>query len=122
MQDHLGVHLVEDDPGLRPMYAEYLQLHGYHVVCSANSVSAIENIKIHRFHFMVTDFNLNCVMDGIDLIEHALNVDPNLKIIMVTTDHNKVFERALAAGAKVCLPKPLILGKLLMALKSHALQ
>ncbi|RZK76120.1 MAG: response regulator transcription factor, partial [Pedobacter sp.] len=70
---------------------------------------------------LVTDYSMP-VMDGVTLTEQALELKSDLQVIMLTTYPTKqIKERALKAGAKICISKQggldILLQNIRMALK-----
>jgi CheY-like chemotaxis protein len=73
--------LVEDQPNQRELYAEELTDCGYDVKVASNGIEAMELFKRHKPALVVMDILLPG-MNGIEVIERMLEIDPQLPIIV----------------------------------------
>lgn len=76
--------LVEDEPQLRLLLAERLATHGLVVAEAGDGVEAMAQLEAHRgVPLMLSDIHMPN-MDGIALVEAALKLRPELKILLMT--------------------------------------
>ncbi len=108
--------LVDDEPGIRELYARLLTRAGFRVNVAATGPEALERLASDPAEVMITDIRMPG-MDGIELVTRARAVDPHLKVIIITA-HADV-ESAIAAvnfGAFGYLRKPFSKQELMDAL------
>jgi CheY-like chemotaxis protein len=73
--------LVEDQPNQRELYAEELTDCGYDVKKASTGTEALELFKRHRPALVIMDILLPG-MNGIEVMERMLEIDPELPIIV----------------------------------------
>lgn len=98
--------IVEDELLLCTVLAEHLRLCGYAVDCAHDGASALNAIEIDHYDLMILDLTLP-ELDGLDVLQHARNIHPDLRILVVTA-RDSVQERiqGLDLGADDYLTKP----------------
>lgn len=111
--------LVDDEAGVLTLYRRYLQDQPFELVCLSSGQAALDELKNRPGDFaaMVLDVYLPD-MSGWEVLEqirdnHKLD---DLPIVICSMEDNQ--EKALAYGAQVMLPKPVIAEDLLQALRS----
>jgi len=79
-QGYETILLVEDEPAILKMVTRMLELHGYTVLAASTPGEAICLTEAHpgEIHLLLTDVVLP-EMNGQDLAENLLSIDPNLK-------------------------------------------
>jgi DNA-binding response OmpR family regulator len=97
--------LVEDDPGVRAMLAQYLQLEHYEVLLAASGTEALQRAAARTPDLVILDLTLPD-LDGLE-VARRLRQDSVVPIIMLTgrvalTDK----EAGFRAGADDYLTKP----------------
>jgi PAS domain S-box-containing protein len=75
--------VVDDEPDLRNVLVESLQIYGYEVVGCGSASKALAKLRERDFDLLLTDLMMP-EMDGIALLKAALEIDPHLVGIMVT--------------------------------------
>jgi two-component system cell cycle sensor histidine kinase/response regulator CckA len=76
--------LVEDEPELRRLLAEALETHGFAVVQAGDGLEALEQLKAHPgLPLLLSDIRMPN-MDGHALVEAALALRPELKVLLMT--------------------------------------
>ncbi|HZB96975.1 MAG TPA: HD domain-containing phosphohydrolase, partial [Candidatus Sulfotelmatobacter sp.] len=99
--------VADDDPLVRNVLRQALVVGGYDVVAAADGGEAIAHIdKTGNFDVVVTDHAMPA-STGIDVISHALSVDPTLPCIIVTAHHDlDLAMKGMQAGAVGFITKP----------------
>ena len=75
--------LAEDDDDMRRFLVKALEKAGHHVTAFGEGASAFEEIKQATFDLLLTDIVMP-EMDGIELARRAADLDPHLKIMLIT--------------------------------------
>jgi putative two-component system response regulator len=99
--------IADDDQMIRSFLREALRHAGYDVVAAADGAEAIRQLEEDgSFDLVVTDFSMPR-STGIEVIAHALQIDPTLPCVIVTAYHDlDLAMRAMRAGAVGFIPKP----------------
>ena len=99
--------LVDDSKMSRNMLKAILEEAGYSVIAEAsNGEEALAVYKQHKPDLITLDITMP-KMDGIELLKRLLEIDPDVKAIMITAagQQSKLIE-ALKCGAKRFITKP----------------
>jgi DNA-binding NtrC family response regulator len=98
--------IVDDENAMRLALKALLGKEGYQVETAASGEEAIGRIAPSSFHVVITDLSMNGVT-GMQVLEHARRVDPDLAVIMITAfGSEKIAVQAMKLGAVDYLPKP----------------
>jgi cyclic di-GMP phosphodiesterase len=100
--------LVADDDTITRLFLQRaLEYGGHDVISVADGMEAIASLSAPgRFDVMVTDYAMPRA-NGVDVIDHAREVDPLLACVIVTAYRDlDLAMRAMQAGAVAYLPKP----------------
>ena len=102
----LSVVLVEDDEAVRASVVQTLELAGMTVIAFEDAESALDQIQRHTPGAVIADIRLPG-MDGLALLQHALQADADLPVV-VLTGHGDVptAVEAMRAGAYDFIQKP----------------
>lgn len=98
--------VVDDEKSIRLTVAQSLEPQGYEVKTAVNGNDALSRLKEQPFDLLLTDLKMPGV-DGMALIEQAVELYPNLKVIMISahaTVDNAV--GAMKLGAVDFIQKP----------------
>jgi DNA-binding NtrC family response regulator len=109
--------VVEDDEMLAGNVCTYLGRNGWEAQSCGSAEEAIKLVETLHPDGVVTDQNLPR-MTGIDMLQKVLEIDPKLKVIMMTGDdtaHTAV--SAMKAGAFDYLTKPVVMAELHLLLE-----
>lgn len=113
---HVGVRVVvvDDDPDIRDLFVELLQMNNIHVVgTGVNGHEAFELYKVHRPDFVLLDY-LMPQYDGKYAIDKIKEFDPHGKIILVSGSY---FENSgLGDNVKAIIKKPIEMDDILRAI------
>jgi DNA-binding NtrC family response regulator len=98
--------VVDDEKAMVLAIRGLLRKEGYHVETASSAEEAMPLVETGDFHVMITDLSLGG-MTGLQLLEHARCVDPELSVVMITAyGSEKVAVEAMKQGASDYLPKP----------------
>src|SRR5262245_62166096 len=98
--------IVDDERGMRLALKALLSKEGYEVDTADSGEAAIRAIDQGSFHVVITDLSMNGT-SGMQVLEHARRVDPDLAVIMITAyGSEKIAVQAMKLGAVDYLPKP----------------
>ncbi len=113
MAEEYTILVVEDEENARKLLLEYLKESGYKVFGCATGEEALQFCRENFVDFVLLDIRLPGV-SGIDLIPKLKEINPLIKVIMVTalSDIDLVV-RAMSMGASDYVVKPVNLEKLL---------
>lgn len=105
----LTVLVVDDNPAGRMLLSHQLQHLAHRVICFASGEALMSYLADHSASLVITDCNMPG-MDGFALAEALRERYPQLSVFGVTADaRDGTRERAIAAGMKACLFKPVTL-------------
>ena len=124
LRDFIGkgeaILVVDDVEEQRNIASGMLKELGYSVVSVSSGEEAVEYLKANKVDLLVLDMIMDPGMDGLDTYKKILELHPGQKAIIASgfseTDHVKEVQR-LGAGAYI--RKPLLLGKIGIAVKGE---
>ena len=98
--------LADDDQSVRRVLQFKLEKQGYTVTVVADGALALEKIRSDRWDLLLSDIKMPKV-DGIELLEQAKALQPDLKVILITA-HATVAQavKAVKLGAFDYITKP----------------
>jgi DNA-binding NtrC family response regulator len=98
--------VVDDEKAMLLALRGVLSREGYQVETAASGEEARRLVETGSFHVVVTDLSMRGV-SGMELLEHARRIDPDVAVIMVTAHGSeKIAVQAMKLGAVDYLPKP----------------
>ncbi len=109
--------VIDDSPEILTLFSEYLKAEGYEVESSADGAAGVEMIEKKFYDLIVTDLKMPG-MDGMKVLEFAMNHSPDSICIMLTgygTVKNAV--EAIKLGAFDYLTKPVKMDEILVTLQ-----
>jgi len=102
-----SVLLVDDERFARTVYSDYLRAARYEVEVADGAEAALAILAQRRFDVLLTDVILPGAKDGLELLAHAKQLDPNIEVVVITAlDRVDPAVRAMKAGASDYLVKP----------------
>jgi DNA-binding NtrC family response regulator len=114
--------IVDDEPLIRLMLTEVLEDEGYQVVQAKNALEAIVALEARKIDAVITDVEMPCGINGVDLARHIATVKPGISVI-VTSAGRSVSSGELPHGVRF-IPKPydvdFIIATLSALLSSHS--
>jgi DNA-binding NtrC family response regulator len=109
----LRVLVVDDDRSVREVLTKVLIQKGFAVTASASGEDALAQLGAAKFVLMLLDLRMPPGLNGLDVLPQALDLDPDLRIIMLTAAADTTTAaRAMHLGAKDFLTKPVDLASL----------
>jgi len=108
MKHNLNIVIVDDEIVNLLLLEDIIKSEGYENVSTFSaSPDALKYIQNNNVDALVTDFNMP-QMDGIELLEKAKELYPDLVSIMITANNdNEMMHKALNAGVTEFLLKPI---------------
>ncbi len=98
--------VVDDEKAMLVALRGLLRKEGYEVETASSGEEALPLLETGRFHLLITDLSMRG-MSGMELLERARSVDPDLEVVMITAyGSEKVAVEAMKAGAADYVPKP----------------
>ena len=98
--------VVDDEKAMVLALRGVLTKEGYQVETASSGKEALERIETGNFHVVITDLSMDG-LSGMEVLERARSVDPDLAVIMITAyGSEKVAVQAMKLGAADYLPKP----------------
>ena len=97
---------VDDEPELRDLVENQLQLEGYEVTTASDGVNALEILKENNFDVILLDVRMPR-MGGIEVLQQLHNLNLHPRTIMLTGDNDiAVLARCACFGVYDYLTKP----------------
>ena len=98
--------IVDDEKAMVLALKGLLTKEGYEVETAGSGEAALRHIETGSFHVVITDLSMDGV-SGMQLLERARSVDPDLAVIMITAyGSEKIAVQAMKLGAADYIPKP----------------
>ena len=107
--------VVDDDPSLRELLAEFLERGGFEVRTAQDGRAGLNALDRYHFDLILTDYRMPA-MTGIEMAAVIRRSDTVTPIILITGDFYELdLEMVARAGITRVLPKPIKLNELLNA-------
>ena len=75
--------IVDDEKAMQLALKGLLSKEGYQVETAGSGEEALPKIDSGSFHVVITDLSMDGV-SGMQVLEHARKVDPDLAVVMIT--------------------------------------
>jgi DNA-binding response OmpR family regulator len=99
--------VVDDDPQIRSLLEDVLELKNYNVITADDGSTAIDLLKKTKIDLVITDLQMSGV-DGMKLLEHIHQEYPEVLVIMITAYGTiDITVEALKKGAYDFVSKPI---------------
>ncbi|MCK1641630.1 sigma-54-dependent Fis family transcriptional regulator [Bradyrhizobium sp. 157] len=106
MPDQIRVLLVDDESAMRQAISQWLDIAGLEVDAHASATSAIDRLNADFDGILVTDLKMEG-LDGMALLRHAQELDPDLPVVMITGHGDiQIAVEAMRLGAYDFVEKP----------------
>lgn len=105
-REHIKVLVIDDEDGIREGSARILSRMGCEVYCSSLGEEGLEILSSRRPHIVLLDLKMPG-MDGMEVMRHIHEIDPNVLVIIITgfaTVETAI--EAMKQGAYDFIPKP----------------
>ena len=113
MSDQTTILVVDDNPPMAKTLTDILILKGYVVYTAYSGAKALEILKSHAVHIMVTDVIMPD-MDGVALYRQVKKTHPQLITFLMTAyAADEIIQQGIAEGIKTVLTKPVDINLLL---------
>lgn len=110
--------LLEDDPNLSESVSEYLEEHGFNVVCVYDAASAEDALFEQKFDLLLLDVNIPGG-DGFSLLKEARNGGNATPAVFITSRNAmNDLEKGFESGGDDYLRKPFELKELLLRIQT----
>jgi two-component system response regulator PilR (NtrC family) len=98
--------VVDDEESIREFFEIMLKREGYEVTTASNGVEALDRLKKERMDLVISDLQMP-EMSGMQLLQAAKEVDPELLLIMITAfGSTETAVEAMKLGAYDYVQKP----------------
>jgi DNA-binding NtrC family response regulator len=98
--------VVDDEPAMVKILSGFLAQEKIPCVTASNGEAALRVLHAEDVGVIVTDLKMPG-MEGLQLLEHALNIDPSLQVILITAHGTaEIGQRAWEMGAAGYVRKP----------------
>lgn len=98
--------IVDDQYGIRILLQEVLDKEGYQIFQAPNGLTALEIVRQHKPDLVLLDMKIPG-MDGLEILRHIRNIEPDTKVIMMTAyGELDLIKEALTLGALSHFSKP----------------
>ena len=103
--------VVDDEPSMVKVLSGFLAQEKIPCVTASSGEAALRVLHADDIGVIVTDLKMTG-MDGLQLLEHALNIDRSLQVILMTAHGTAdLAEAARALGAFAVIDKPFDMGE-----------
>jgi CheY-like chemotaxis protein len=108
MGDPKVILVVEDEPTVRGLIADMLELSGYKCVVAGNAVDATRIIDagVLRFDLLLSDVMMPGGINGLELAMRIRQVDPSTKVLLISGYVDEKLTNAVATAGIRVIPKP----------------
>jgi len=109
--------VVDDDDDVRTIITAILEEAGYNVYEACDGLEAVDALKKRRYDVLLTDYHMP-KMDGLELLDLAQAMWPELPVIVATSDSSLAGHNSLLEPAYALLAKPFDRSDLLEVIRS----
>ena len=104
--------VVDDQRNMRATTAILLRVEGYNVIEAATGEEALEALAMREVDLLLTDLRME-PMDGLTLLQRALEMVPGLQVIIMTAfGSSESAAESMRLGAYDYIQKPMKAGEL----------
>ncbi|MBC8078898.1 MAG: response regulator [Gorillibacterium sp.] len=111
--------IVDDQNGIRVLLVEVFSSEGYQTFQAANGKLALEIVRAESPDLVLLDMKIPG-MDGLDILKHIKQIDPAMKVIMMTAyGELDMIKEASDLGALMHFTKPFDIDELRQAVNHY---
>lgn len=103
--------VIDDEPDVRQILREYLEMLGHEVLEGANGLEALWAVKHHQPDVVFLDLAMPR-LGGLDAIKHIRKFDPRIRIMVVSGNASRETETSLGKLGIPVLHKPIDLASI----------
>lgn len=117
--DDKKVLVVDDQNGIRVLLMEVFNSEGYETYQAANGKMALEIVRCESPDLVLLDMKIPG-MDGLEILKHIKEVNPDIKVIMMTAyGELDMIKEATELGALMHFTKPFDIDEMRAAVNLH---
>lgn len=117
--DKQKVLIVDDQNGIRVLLVEVFSNEGYKTFQASNGKLALEIVRKESPDLVLLDMKIPG-MDGLDILKHIKQIDPGIKVIMMTAyGELDMIKEATDLGALMHFTKPFDIDELRQAVNNQ---
>lgn len=117
--DKKKILIVDDQNGIRVLLVEVFSVEGYHTFQASNGKLALEIVRKESPDLVLLDMKIPG-MDGLDILKHIKQIDPSIKVIMMTAyGELDMIKEATDLGALTHFTKPFDIDELRIAVNNE---
>jgi two-component system response regulator FlrC len=106
MSNPTTILVVDDNPPMAKTLSDILTIKGYEVHTAYSGAEALEILKHHEIHILLTDVIMPD-MDGVALYRQTRKTHPQLVTFLMTAyAADEIIQQGIAEGIKTVLTKP----------------
>lgn len=111
--------IVDDQNGIRVLLVEVFSVEGYKTFQASNGKLALEIVRKESPDLVLLDMKIPG-MDGLDILKHIKQIDPSIKVIMMTAyGELDMIKEATDLGALTNFTKPFDIDELRIAVNTE---
>lgn len=115
--EHQKILIVDDEKGIRDLFAKTLELEGYSVAIAKDGKDALKKTRAQTFHLILIDLRMP-KMDGVNAIMEMKRSNPDAIFIIITGfPLGEEVEKVLRKGGYDCIRKPFNLKEVIRKIK-----
>ena len=118
LQENKDTHIliVDDDPSIREIMYEFVEMSGYRTSKAENAAAALRLLRNNSIQIVITDITMPG-MDGLELTD-LIRKDYDAHVIVMTGfNYDYTYEEAVGKGASDFITKPVRFKELLLRIK-----
>jgi CheY-like chemotaxis protein len=108
MGDAKTILIVEDEPTVRSLLADMLEMSGYTCVVASNAVDALRIIEagVLRFDLLLSDVMMPGGLSGLDLATRIRRMDPATGVVLISGYVDEKLSAEVAVAGITVVAKP----------------